>query len=198
MSRGREGASFRSVGQDGGRCPATCEAVVDALRHLDKSNPLGARKRTCLQQSRSLPDPVSPTVFPGTRPGSAVYAGNTTLSWGALEPFDRQCTARSRASGGNQSRRRGHLEPRSTNLIRIYGGGDADQLPKTRGELGTGTQELSRVDECRLSLVSRSQGIREAERAGSWWMARRPKTQMMIGPVDPDYRRDRPAAPNCR
>ncbi|MBN8993591.1 MAG: NAD(P)/FAD-dependent oxidoreductase [Rhizobiales bacterium] len=71
---------------------------------------------------------------------------------------------------------------RSTNLVRIYGGGDADQLP-ARGELGADTREL--VESGRVPLVAGFAILAIREEGGRLMIdgetAEGPRT---IGPVD--------------
>lgn len=111
----------------------------------------------------------------------SIYAGRTTLVVGA---------GHSAANALLDLARLAETEPataaiwatRSTNLVRIYGGGDADQLP-VRGELGAETRDL--VESGRVPLVSGFAILAVREEAGRIMVdgetAEGPRT---IGPVD--------------
>lgn len=150
VSRGREEQPFvlliktaKSLRRDLAR------AVIDASGTWATPNPLGA-SGLAAEGEAELADRIAygiPDVLGRYR---HLYAGKTTLVVGAGH------------SAANALLDLVHLaetEPsttavwaaRSTELIRVYGGGDSDQLP-ARGELGAETREL--VESGRVPLVS--------------------------------------------
>lgn len=181
VSRGRGERPFvLSIRTAAGVRRDLARAVIDASGTWATPNPLGASGLPADGESE-LAGRIAygiPDVLGRDR---NVYAGRTTLVVGA---------GHSAANALLDLARLRESEPateaiwatRSTNLVRIYGGGDADQLP-ARGELGAETRDL--VESGRLPLVSgfailrlRAEGDRilvEGETAAG------PRT---IGPVD--------------
>jgi len=137
-------------------------AAIDASGTWSTPNPLGANGLPA-EGEAELADRIAygiPDVLGRHR---TIYAGRTTLVVGA---------GHSAANALLDLARLAEAEPatsfvwatRGTDLVRIYGGGDADQLP-ARGELGADTREL--VESGRAPLVTgfsvtalRSQGGR--------------------------------------
>jgi hypothetical protein len=150
VSRGREGRPFvLSVRTARGLRRDLARAVIDASGTWETPNPLGANGLPAEGEAEHA-DRIAygiPDVLGRHR---AVYAGRTTLVVGA---------GHSAANALHDLVRLAEAEPstrflwatRSTNLVRIYGGGDADQLP-ARGELGAVTREL--VESGRIPLTT--------------------------------------------
>jgi thioredoxin reductase len=124
-------------------------AVIDASGTWATPNPLGASGLPAFGEAE-LADRIAygiPDILGRDR---IVYAGRTTLVVGA---------GHSAANALLDLARLAEKEPatvaiwatRGANLARIYGGGDADQLP-ARGELGSDTREL--VESGRVPLIT--------------------------------------------
>jgi thioredoxin reductase len=155
-------------------------AVIDASGTWATPNPLGASGLPADGEAE-FADRIAygiPDVLGRERD---VYAGRTTLVVGA---------GHSAANALLDLTRLAETDPttaaiwatRSTNLVRIYGGGDADDLP-ARGELGADTREL--VESGRVPLVAGFAILALREKDGRIIVegetAEGPKT---IGPVD--------------
>ena len=123
--------------------------MIDASGTWATPNPLGASGLPA-EGEAELADRIAygiPDVLGRHR---ALYAGRTTLVVGA---------GHSAANALLDLARLAEAVPstsflwatRGTNLVRIYGGGDADQLP-ARGELGADTREL--VESGRAPLIT--------------------------------------------
>ena len=150
VSRDREERPFvLSVKTANGVRRDLARAVIDASGTWATPNPLGASGLPADGEAE-FADRIAygiPDVLGRDRD---VYTGRTTLVVGA---------GHSAANALLDLTRLAEVEPataaiwatRSTNLIRIYGGGDADQLP-ARGELGAVTREL--IESGRVPLVS--------------------------------------------
>ena len=150
VSRGREQRPFELVIKTAnGVRRDLARAVIDASGTWTTPNPLGANGLPT-EGEGGLADRIAygiPDVLGRHR---ALYAGRTTLVVGA---------GHSAANALLDLARLTEAEPstaviwatRGTNLVRIYGGGDADQLP-ARGELGAETREL--VESGRAPLVT--------------------------------------------
>lgn len=150
VSCGREERPFvLSVSTADGSRRDLARAVIDASGTWASPNPLGASGLPADGEAEFV-DRIAygiPDVMGRDR---ALYAGRTTLVVGAGHSaanalLDLAGLAESVASTSAIWATRG------TNLARIYGGGDADQLP-ARGELGADTREL--VESGRVRLVS--------------------------------------------
>ncbi|MGF7161604.1 hypothetical protein FHS85_003245 [Rhodoligotrophos appendicifer] len=150
VSRGRDARPFvLSIKTPAGPRRDLARAVIDASGTWSNPNPLGASGLPADGEAEfaghiayGIPDILGQQ--------RSLYAGRTTLVVGAGH------------SAANSLLDLAHLAltapgtaamwaTRSTNLIRIYGGGDADQLP-ARGELGSDTRDL--VESGRVPLVS--------------------------------------------
>jgi hypothetical protein len=163
VSRGRGERPFvLSIATAGGVRRDLARAVIDASGTWLTPNPLGANGLPA-EGEVALADCIAygiPDVLGRDR---ATYAGRATLVVGA---------GHSAANALLDLARLAEAEPstsflwatRGTDLVRIYGGGDADQLP-ARGELGAVTRELVESGRARLvagfSIVAlRSEGGR--------------------------------------
>jgi hypothetical protein len=150
VSRGREERPFvLSIKTAGGVRRDQARAIIDASGTWSTPNPLGASGLPA-EGEAVFADRINygiPDVLGRHR---HLYAGRMTLVVGA---------GHSAANALLDLARLAETEPstsflwatRSTNLIRIYGGGDADQLP-ARGELGAITKEL--VESGRAPLIT--------------------------------------------
>jgi hypothetical protein len=150
VTRGREGRPFvLSIATPNGVHRTLARAVIDASGTWSSPNPIGANglpadgeAEFCDQIAYGIPD-----ILGNDR---HVYAGRTTLIIGA---------GYSAANALLDLERLAQIEPstrflwatRGTNLIRIYGGGSADQLP-ARGALGAYTRNL--VESGRVPLIA--------------------------------------------
>jgi hypothetical protein len=181
MSRGREERPFcLSVTTANGSRRDLARAVIDASGTWANPNPLGASGLPADGEAE-FGDWIAYGIPDVTGRDRALYAGRTTLVVGAGHSaanalLDLASLAESVPSTSAIWATRG------TNLARIYGGGDADQLP-ARGELGADTKEL--VESGRVRLVS-GFAIPALRRAGDQIIvegetAEGPHT---IGPVD--------------
>lgn len=155
-------------------------AVIDASGTWATPNPLGASGLPADGEAGFADQIVYgiPDVLGRDR---SIYAGRTTLVVGA---------GHSAANALLDLVRLAETEPttkaiwatRSTNLVRIFGGGDADQLP-ARGELGADTRDL--VESGRVPLVAGFAILAIREEDGRLMVdgetAEGPRT---IGPVD--------------
>jgi len=150
VSRGREKQPFvLAVASRGGIRRDLARAVIDASGTWTTPNPLGASGLPA-EGEAAFADRIAygiPDILGRSRD---VYAGMTTLVVGAGH------------SAGNallELARLADAEPqtsflwatRNTDLVRIYGGGAADQLP-ARGELGAEVRQLA--ESGRVTLVT--------------------------------------------
>jgi hypothetical protein len=181
VSRGREERPFVLLVKTAeGMRRDLARAVIDASGTWANPNPLGASGLPATGEPE-FADRIAygiPDVLGRHR---SLYAGRTTLVVGA---------GHSAANALLDLVQLAESEPatkavwatRSTNLVRIYGGGDADQLP-ARGELGADTREL--VESGRVLLVSgfAITSIREAE-GRIVIVGETPEGPRTIGPID--------------
>ncbi|MCO5066509.1 MAG: FAD-dependent oxidoreductase [Rhizobiaceae bacterium] len=181
VSYGREERPFvLAVKTATGTRRALAGAVIDASGTWATPNPLGASGLPADGEAKHS-DRIAygiPDVLGRDR---STYARRSTLVVGA---------GHSAANVLLDLVRLGEIEPdtkaiwatRSTNLVRIYGGGDADQLP-ARGELGADTREL--VESGRVPLVAGFAILAIREEGGRLMIdgetGEGPRT---IGPVD--------------
>ncbi|MGB3042257.1 MAG: NAD(P)-binding protein [Xanthobacteraceae bacterium] len=181
VSRGREERPFiLSIKTASGSRRDLARAVIDASGTWANPNPLGASGLPADGEAE-FGDRIAygiPDVLGRHR---GVYAGRTTLVVGAGHSAANALLDLARLAE-TDSATTAIWATRSTNLIRIYGGGDADQLP-ARGELGAETREL--VESGRVPLVSGLAILGLREEGGRIIVegetAEGPK---MIGPVD--------------
>ncbi|BCH33632.1 flavoprotein [Mesorhizobium sp. L-8-10] len=159
VSRSRDERPFvLSIRAAGGTRRERVRAVIDASGTWATPNPLGSSGIPADGEAE-FADRIAygiPDVLGRHR---SDYAGRTTLVVGA---------GHSAANSLLDLSRLARVEPdtrffwvtRSTNLIRIYGGGDADQLP-ARGELGDATRELVESGRVRLTTGFSILALRE-------------------------------------
>lgn len=161
LSKGRENKPFMlSVESEGGRRRDRARAVIDASGTWQTPNPLGAggipaegETEYGSRISYGIPD-----ILGGDR---HTYAGRMTLVAGA---------GHSAANALLELARLAETEPgtsaiwvtRSTDLVRIYGGGDADALP-ARGELGADVRDLAESGRVRLVTGFSTIAVREVD-----------------------------------
>jgi hypothetical protein len=150
VSHGRETRPFVLVVKTAAGARADlARAVIDASGTWTTPNPLGANGLPADGET-AFSDRIAygiPDILGRHR---SIYAGRTTLVVGA---------GHSAANALLDLVRLTEAEPettaiwatRSSNLVRIYGGGDADQLP-ARGELGAETRDL--VESGRIPLIT--------------------------------------------
>jgi thioredoxin reductase len=181
VSRGREHRPFvLLVKTPAGVRRDLARAVIDASGTWATPNPLGASGLPAFGE-RELADRIAYGIPDILSQDQTVYAERTTLVVGA---------GHSAANALLDLARLAERKPataaiwatRSTNLVRIYGGGDADQLP-ARGELGADTREL--VESGRIPLISGFAilGLREVE--GRIMVdGETPEGPRTLGPVD--------------
>jgi hypothetical protein len=140
VSQGREGRPFvLSVATTAGSRRDLARAVIHASGTWSTSNPLGADGLPAEGESEHS-DRIAYGIADILGGHRSQYAGRTTLVVGG---------GHSAANALLDLARLAEAAPatsflwatRGTDLIRIYGGGDADQLP-ARGELGAVTREL--------------------------------------------------------
>lgn len=155
-------------------------AVIDASGTWATPNPLGASGLQA-DGERQFADRIAygiPDVLGRYR---HIYAGKTALVVGAGHSAANALLDLVHLADTDQATRAIWVT-RSTNLVRIYGGGDADQLP-ARGELGADTREL--VESGRVPLVAGFAILAIREEGGRLLIdgetAEGPRT---IGPVD--------------
>ena len=107
-------------------------------------------RAACRRPAKRNAPSGSPTVFPILWGVDLRYVHGPQDARRRLRPFGRQCAARTRGPRGHRPRT-SLWATRSSNLARIFSGGDADQLP-ARGELGADVRAL--VDSGRMSLMT--------------------------------------------
>ena len=181
VSRNREERPFvLSIKTVDGIRRELARAVIDASGTWATPNPLGANGLLA-DGELDFADRIAygiPDVLARDREH---YAGRTTLVVGA---------GHSAANALLDLNQLAEIEPataaiwttRSTNLVRIYGGGDADQLP-ARGELGTDTRDL--VESGRVPLASGFSILALREEGGRIFVeGETVEGNETIGPVD--------------
>lgn len=181
VSHGREARPFvLAVKTVTGTRRDLARAVIDASGTWATPNPLGASGLPA-QGEREFADRIAygiPDVLGGHRD---IYAGKTALVVGAGHSAANALLDLVRLAEA-EADTKAIWATRSTNLVRIYGGGDADQLP-ARGELGADTREL--VETGRVPLVAGFAILAIREDGGRLMIdgetAEGPRT---IGPVD--------------
>jgi glycine/D-amino acid oxidase-like deaminating enzyme len=181
VSHGRQARPFvLAVKMNTGTRRDFARAVIDASGTWTTPNPLGASGLPADGEAE-FADRIAygiPDVLGRHR---HIYAGQTTLVVGAGHSAANVLLDLVRITK-TEPGTKAIWATRSTNLIRIYGGGDADQLP-ARGELGAETREL--VERGRVPLVAGFAIIAIREEDGRLLVngetAEGPRT---IGPVD--------------
>ena len=181
VSHGREERPFVvAVKTATGMRRDLARAVIDASGTWATPNPLGA-SGVPADGEATFADRIAygiPDVLGRDR---HLYAGQTTLVVGAGHSAANALLDLARLSDADPTTT-SIWSTRSTNLARIYGGGDADQLP-ARGELGAQTRAL--VENGRVSLFAGFSIIRIREADGRVMIdgetAAGPRS---IGPID--------------
>ncbi|TJW31318.1 MAG: flavoprotein, partial [Mesorhizobium sp.] len=160
-SRGRETRPFMLVVETAnGTRRDSARAVIDASGTWQTPNPLGAGG-IAAEGEAEFADRIAygiPDILGRDR---SLYAGRTTLVAGS---------GHSAANALLDLARLADIEPgtdfiwttRGTDLVRIYGGGDADQLP-ARGELGAEVRELTEGGRAPLVTGFATVAIRAAQ-----------------------------------
>ncbi|TIN44408.1 MAG: FAD-dependent oxidoreductase, partial [Mesorhizobium sp.] len=161
LSKGRQTRPFMLVVETAeGTRRDSARAVIDASGTWQTPNPLGAGGLSA-EGEREFGDRMAygiPNVLGRDR---HLYAGRTTLVVGA---------GHSAANALLELAELAQTEPgtsalwvtRSTDLVRIYGGGDADALP-ARGELGSDVRQLAESGRVRLVTGFAIVAIREVD-----------------------------------
>ena len=150
VTRGREGRPLvLSIATPYGVRRMLAQAVIDASGTWSSPNPIGANglpadgEAECSNRiAYGIPDILGKD--------RTLYAGRTTLVIGAGYSAANALLDLERLSQSDPSTRI-LWATRGTNLVRIYGGGSADQLP-ARGELGASTRDL--VERGRVPLIA--------------------------------------------
>ncbi|MGE0280508.1 MAG: NAD(P)-binding protein [Rhizobiaceae bacterium] len=181
VSRAREEQPFvLAVRTDKGTRRDLARAVIDASGTWATPNPLGA-SGLLADGETAFADRIAygiPDVLGRHRD---IHAGRTTLVVGAGHSAANVLLDLVRLAQTDPATK-AIWATRSTNLIRIYGGGDADQLP-ARGELGADTRDL--VESGHLPLIAGFAILAIREEGGRLMIdgetAEGPRT---IGPVD--------------
>ncbi|RUW19745.1 NAD(P)/FAD-dependent oxidoreductase [Mesorhizobium sp. M4B.F.Ca.ET.169.01.1.1] len=161
LSKGREHKPFMLLVETAdGRRRDSARAVIDASGTWQTPNPLGAggipaegEMEFGSRIAYGIPDILGRDRH--------TYAGRTTLVVGS---------GHSAANALLELAELGETEPgtsaiwvtRSTDLVRIYGGGDLDALP-ARGELGSDVQELAESGRVQLVTGFATTAIREVD-----------------------------------
>jgi len=150
VSRGREERPFLlAVTANDGVRRDLARAVIDASGTWTTPNPLGASGLPA-EGETAFVDRIAhgiPDILGRSRD---IYAGMTTLVVGSGHSAGNALLELARLAD-SQPQTSFLWATRSTDLVRIYGGGDADQLP-ARGELGAEVREL--VESGRVALVT--------------------------------------------
>lgn len=181
VSRGREDRPFvltvkttSQVRRDYAR------AVIDVSGTWATPNPLGASGLPAIGEAE-FAEKITygiPDVFGSLRD---VYSGQTTLVVGAGHSAANVLLDLSRLAEV-ETDTKAVWATRSTNLARIYGGGDADQLP-ARGELGADTRDL--VESGRVPLVAGFAILAIREENGRLFVdGEASEGPLTVGPVD--------------
>ncbi|MER8380576.1 NAD(P)-binding domain-containing protein [Mesorhizobium sp. M1399] len=181
LSKERENRPFMLVVETAsGTRRDSARAVIDASGTWQMPNPLGAGGIHAVGEAQ-FADRIAygiPDILGRDR---SLYAGKTTLVAGS---------GHSAANALLDLARLADMEPgtafiwttRGTDLVRIYGGGDADQLP-ARGELGAEVRELAESRGVRLVTGFAAVSIRDAD--GRLVVEGQTKDGLQrIGPVD--------------
>ncbi|MER8459917.1 NAD(P)-binding domain-containing protein [Mesorhizobium sp. M0027] len=181
LSKERENRPFMLVIETAsGTRRDSARAVIDASGTWQMPNPLGAGGIHAVGEAQ-FADRIAygiPDILGRDR---RLYAGKTTLVAGS---------GHSAANALLDLARLADMEPgtafiwttRGTDLVRIYGGGDADQLP-ARGELGAEVRELAESGGVRLVTGFAAVSIRDAD--GRLVVEGQTKDGLQrIGPVD--------------
>ncbi|MER9429391.1 NAD(P)-binding protein [Mesorhizobium sp. M0408] len=160
LSKGRENRPFMlAVETADGTRRDSARAVIDASGTWQMPNPLGAGGIPA-EGEAEFADRIAygiPDILGRDR---SLYAGKTTLVAGSGHSAANAVL--DLASLANVEAGTAFIwTTRGTDLVRIYGGGDADQLP-ARGELGAEVRELAESGGVRLVTAFAAVSIRDA------------------------------------
>ncbi|MER9617377.1 NAD(P)-binding domain-containing protein [Mesorhizobium sp. M0207] len=160
LSKGRENRPFMlAVETADGTRRDSARAVIDASGTWQMPNPLGAGGIPA-EREAEFADRIAygiPDILGRDR---SLYAGKTTLVAGSGHSAANAVL--DLASLANVEAGTAFIwTTRGTDLVRIYGGGDADQLP-ARGELGAEVRELAESGGVRLVKGFAAVSIRDA------------------------------------
>jgi hypothetical protein len=133
-------------------------AVIDASGTWSTPNPLGASGLPADGED-AFADRIAYGIPDVLGSGRNLYAGRTTLVVGAGHSAANALLDLTHLASSNPATA-AIWATRGTNLVRIYGGGDADALP-ARGELGTNTRELVESGRVRLEIGFAILALRE-------------------------------------
>jgi thioredoxin reductase len=180
-TRGRENSAFSLVVQNGSTRVDRVSAVIDASGTWRNQNPLGASGLQAIGEAAAasgfiaygIPDVLG--AHRGTYAGKRVFvvggghsAANALLDLAQLAAADSPLQVT--------------WAVRGTNLVRVFGGGVADQLP-ARGKLGSDLKSL--VQNGRLELVTGFAADRVDVRSGAVTVAGRiADSAITLGPFD--------------
>ncbi|MER8388120.1 FAD-dependent oxidoreductase [Mesorhizobium sp. M0166] len=161
LSKGRENRPFMlAVETADGTRRDSARAVIDASGTWQMPNPLGAGGIPA-EGEAEFADRIAygiPDILGRDR---SLYAGKTTLVAGSGHSAANALL--DLASLANVDAGTAFIwTTRGTDLVRIYGGGDADQLP-ARGELGAEVRELAESGGVRLVTGFAAVSIRDAD-----------------------------------
>ncbi|MER8973606.1 MULTISPECIES: FAD-dependent oxidoreductase [unclassified Mesorhizobium] len=161
LSKGRENRPFMlAVETADGTRRDSARAVIDASGTWQMPNPLGAGGIPA-EGEAEFADRIAygiPDILGRDR---SLYAGKTTLVAGSGHSAANAVL--DLASLANVEAGTAFIwTTRGTDLVRIYGGGDADQLP-ARGELGADVRELAESGGIRLVTGFAAVSIRDAD-----------------------------------
>ena len=139
VTRGREERPFSLLVQDGTTRVDHARAIIDASGTWQNPNPLGASGLQAIGEAEAA-DFIAygiPDVLGADR---ATYAGKRVLVIGGGHSAANVLIDLARLAE-TDSRVQLTWVVRGTNLARVFGGGDADQLP-ARGKLGSDLKSL--------------------------------------------------------
>jgi thioredoxin reductase len=181
VSRGRAGRPFElSVATADGRRRDLARAVIDASGTWTSPNPLGA-SGLAADGEAIFRDRIAygiPDILGRNRD---TYAGRGTLVIGAGHSAANALLELAQLAGTAPGT--SFLwATRGSNLARIFGGGDADQLP-ARGELGADVRDLVESGQVQLVTGFATTAVHESD--GRLWVeGETTKGMQKIGPVD--------------
>ena len=182
VSRNRADHPFALVieGQDGGSRIDLARAVIDASGTWRKPNPLGAAGMA-VENEGQFAERIAYGIPDVLGTDRATYAGRRVLVIGGGHSAANALLDLARLAETDGALRM-TWAVRGQNLTRVFGGGDADQLP-ARGKLGSDLKRL--VDGGRLQLVTGFSAERvDGDQQGVTITGRTPVGLLRLGPVD--------------
>ncbi|HWA42583.1 MAG TPA: NAD(P)-binding domain-containing protein [Hypericibacter adhaerens] len=181
-SRGREDRPFEITirRRDGSRRQDLARAVIDASGTWNQPNPIGASGLPAEGEAEHA-DRIAYGMPDLLGQDRALYAGRRTLVIGAGYSAANVLLDLIRLRQDAPDTR-AHWAVRGTNLARVYGGGDADQIP-ARGALGWQLKEA--VERGAIALTAGFAAIRVREDGqGLWLDGDTAQGSRSLGPVD--------------